>query len=84
MLSRIGFLKIRVNQHGQQNIGFINTIYQQQQQKKKNTENSHQVGLQWDGSFHSDLGECKETPRMLLVYVELGEILLFCKSEKEN
>ena len=30
------------------------------------------------------LVKCKETLRMLLLCVELGEILLFCKSEKEN
>ena len=44
----------------------------------KKIENSYHVGLQ-DGSSYSNLGECKETLRMLLIYAELGKILPFCK-----
>ena len=43
-----------------------------------NEENSRHVGLQWDGSFHCDLGKCKETLRMILVMLN-GEIPLLCK-----
>ena len=43
-----------------------------------NEENSRHVGLQRDGSFHCDLGKCKETLRMILVMLN-GEIPLLCK-----
>ena len=44
----------------------------------KKIENSRHVGLQYRSSY-SNLGECKPTLRMLLVYVELGKILPYCK-----
>ena len=47
-------------------------------------ENSRHVGLQRDGNFYDDLGECKETLRMLLVCVELGEIPPLCKLKELN
>ena len=43
--------------------------------------NSHHVGMQWDGSFYDNLSKCKETRRMFLACVELGEIPL-CKFKK--
>lgn len=42
------------------------------------TENSRHVGLQC-GSFYGDLSECKETLRMLLMYLKSGEIPPLCK-----
>ena len=42
------------------------------------------VGLQEDGTFYGDLSKCKETLRILLVCVELGETPLLCKIKKLN
>ena len=52
--------------------------------KTKIHQNSHHAGLQRDGSFYGDLGECKKTLRMLLVCVESSEMPLLCKLKELN
>ena len=60
------------------NLKYGNQQYREHLHDIKKIENSRHVGLQ-DGSSCSNLGECKQTFRMLSVYVKLGKILPFCK-----